>query len=259
MKITKKNYYSKKANKEYFSVSQYKSFMECEAKAMAEIRGEWIQEKTTALLVGSYVDAYFEGSLDTFKLKNPEIFKKDWTLKADYTQAEQIIERIKSDALFMQFLSGKTQVIKTGLINGTPFKIKMDSYYRGKMIVDLKILRSCERVMGMSPIQYWNYDVQGAVYQYIEGNKLPFYLAIATKEKVTDIAIVELDQEDMNKELELLMKRLPRFIAIKNQEREPVGCQICDYCKSVKKLTHPIKAYELGFSSYDINFINGKF
>ena len=94
MILTNDNYFSIEASKEYFSVSQYKSFMECEAKAMAEIRGEWKQKKTTALLVGSYVDAYFEGTLDTFKLENPEIFKKDWTLKADYVQADEIIKRI---------------------------------------------------------------------------------------------------------------------------------------------------------------------
>ena len=44
------------------------------ARACINGDGEWGKEKSTALLVGSYVDAYFEGSLDVFVAENPEIF-----------------------------------------------------------------------------------------------------------------------------------------------------------------------------------------
>lgn len=70
MELTAENYYSPEANAEYMSVSQFKSFagtdgkLACEAEAMAELRGEWEMKKTTALMVGSYVDSYFEGTLD---------------------------------------------------------------------------------------------------------------------------------------------------------------------------------------------------
>ena len=70
---------SKKANLEYMSVSQFKAFAKCEASALAEIKGKYTREKTTALLVGSYVDSYFEGTLANFIRENPEIFKKDGT------------------------------------------------------------------------------------------------------------------------------------------------------------------------------------
>ena len=66
MELTAENYYSPEANAEYMSVSQFKSFagtdgkLACEAEAMAELRGEWEMKKTTALMVGSYVDSYFE-------------------------------------------------------------------------------------------------------------------------------------------------------------------------------------------------------
>ena len=56
MILTNDNYYSPEANWEYMSVSQYKQFLKCEAAAMAQLKGEWSQPKTTALLVGSYVD-----------------------------------------------------------------------------------------------------------------------------------------------------------------------------------------------------------
>jgi len=64
MKLTEKNYFSQKANEEFMSVSQFKAFDKCPASAMAELKGEFTREKTTALLVGSYVDSYFEGTLE---------------------------------------------------------------------------------------------------------------------------------------------------------------------------------------------------
>ena len=124
MKLTKDNYFSPEANMEYMSVSQFKAFDKCEAAAMAELNGEWVREKTPALLVGSYVDAYFEGALDEFKESNPEIFRKDGGLKSEYVKAQKIIERIESDPDFMAMLAGEKQVIKTGVIEGVPVKIK---------------------------------------------------------------------------------------------------------------------------------------
>ena len=80
MQLTSENYYSQEANQEYMSVSGYKDFagtygkMPCEFYGMEKLNGRWQDEKSTALLVGSYVDSYFEGSLDQFKKDNPEIF-----------------------------------------------------------------------------------------------------------------------------------------------------------------------------------------
>ena len=106
MRLTKRNYFSKNANQYYMSVSQWKAFEKCPASALAEINGKYEREKTTALLVGSYVDSYFEGDLENFKTENPEIFKKDGTLKAEYIQAEAIIQRILRDKLFCEYMSG---------------------------------------------------------------------------------------------------------------------------------------------------------
>lgn len=70
MVLTAENYYSKEANKEYMSVSQYKDFagtygkMACEFSAVEKLEERWEQKKTTPLLVGSYVDSYFEGTLE---------------------------------------------------------------------------------------------------------------------------------------------------------------------------------------------------
>ena len=79
--LTSKNYFSQNANKMYMSVSQYKDFAECEVLAMAKLNGEYVEKKSKALLIGSYIDAYFSNELDEFKAENPQIFKKDGTLK----------------------------------------------------------------------------------------------------------------------------------------------------------------------------------
>lgn len=41
MVLTEQNYYGQEASRQFFSVSQYKDFMKCEAMAMAKIRGEY--------------------------------------------------------------------------------------------------------------------------------------------------------------------------------------------------------------------------
>lgn len=93
MQLTSENYYSQEANKEYMSVSGYKDFagtygkMPCEFYGMEKLNGRWEDEKSTALLVGSYVDSYFEGSLDQFKKDNPEIFTQKGELKSNFKQS----------------------------------------------------------------------------------------------------------------------------------------------------------------------------
>ena len=73
MVLTEQNYYGQEASRQFFSVSQYKDFMKCEAMAMAKIRGEYQQPVTKALLVGSFVDSYFEGTLKQFMEKKQEL------------------------------------------------------------------------------------------------------------------------------------------------------------------------------------------
>lgn len=247
MKLTQRNYFSKKASLEYMSVSQFKAFERCPHSALAEINGEFEREQTTALLVGSYIDAYFEGKLDKFKTEYPEIFKRDGTLKAEYTQADSIIERIKKDKLFTEYMSGKKQVIMTGEICGVPVKIKIDSLHPDK-IVDLKIMRDFENIYdaekGSLPwFEAWGYDLQGAVYQEIvrqnTGKTLPFYLAVATKEKTPDIDIIHINQKSLDFAFGKFQAYVEEYDAIKKGIIEPERCGKCDYCKKTKVLTEP--------------------
>lgn len=254
MILTNENYFSTEANMEYMSVSQFKAFESCEAAALAEAKGEYQREETTSLLVGKYVDAHFEGTLDVFKAQHPDIFTKSGTLKSDYRRAEEIINRIESDPAFMDMLSGEKQVIKTGIIDGIPVKIKIDAYFPGEKIVDLKIMKDFSPIwkdgQKMPWFAAWGYDLQGAIYQEIEGNKLPFYLAAASKEPVTDIQGLHIPQEYLDERMEYFRGMLPRYAAIKRGEIEPTRCEHCDYCKSTKKF-HVVDAADLYYDMED--------
>jgi hypothetical protein len=262
MMLTNENYFSEEASREYLSVSQYKNFIGtmgktgCEAQAMALLNEDWqMDDKSTALLVGSYVDAHFEGTLATFKSQNPEIFTQKGTLKAEYKHAEEIINRIERDPLFMQFMSGEKQTIMTAEMFNAQWKIKIDSYLKGKAIVDLKIMKALTEHFWtkdfgyMDFIQYWGYDIQGAVYQEIvyrvTGERLPFFIAAASKEKEPDIELIWVPDEHLKEKLIEIERNIPKILMLKNKEVEPIRCGTCDYCKHTKVLTKPIHFSEL--------------
>ena len=261
MKLTADNYYSIEANREYLSVSQYKDFCgtlgkpACEEMALAKMKGEWEEEKTIPLLVGSYVDAYFEGTLEQFKTENPELFTKKRILRSEYKKADDIIERIERDRLFMRYLSGEKQKIFAASLFGAVWKVKLDSYIPGKCIVDLKVMQSLRKAhythdFGMMDfVRYWGYDIQAAVYQavvsIITGERLPFYIAAASKEKETDIEIIQVPQVWMDERLAEVECNTPKILMLKNGEIDPIRCDACDYCKHTKVLTSPIWPDEL--------------
>lgn len=245
--LCEENYFSKENELKYCGSSQIKSFMDCEARTMAKINGEWEEKPSTALLVGSYVDAAVSGTLDVFKAKHPEILKKDGTLKAEYIKADYILNRIERDELFMKYISGDHQTIMTGEIANVPIKIKIDSYFPNKAIVDLKCVKDFEPVWNNETktkenfIDYWKYTLQGALYQEIvrqnTGEKLPFYIAAVTKENEPDIVVAGIPDEVLDIELEKIKEILPRISSIKNNMLSPNRCEKCDYCKFTKKLT----------------------
>jgi len=247
MILTEENYFSTEAQSLYMGTSQFKSFQKCEAGAFAEIRGEWTREESTALLVGSYVDAHFSGTLDLFRAKHPDIYKRDGTLKAEYEQANYIIQRIERDAKFMEAMSGGTQAIMTGEIEGVPVKIKVDSL-RPDRIVDMKIMRDMADVYNKEERCWepfwkaWNYQIQGAIYQEIVrqnvGKRLPFGLAVATKEKPEpDIDLLNLPQRELDEALEIVCANIVYFDGLKKGLYAPERCGKCDYCRSTKVLT----------------------
>ena len=253
MILTNDNYYSSEANLEYMSVSQFKDFRKCEAMALASLRGEWERPKTTALLVGSYIDAWFEGTLEEFKWTNPEIFTKSGRLRAEFIQAEELIEFISKDPMFMEYMAGEKQIIMSTEMFGTLWKIKIDSYHPGRMIVDGKVMRSMERIMGKSFVEHWSYDLQMAVYsevvRRVTGLSLATYLAVVTKQEPPDKDVILIPEWRRIELLEEVERDMPHILAVKSGEIPPIRCGVCEYCRATKMLTEPIDFELVGLSA----------
>ena len=261
MILTNENYYSVEANIEYMSVSQYKDFQKCEAMALATLRGEWKRPISTALLVGSYVDAWFEGTLDEFKAAHPEIFKKDGSLKADYVQAEELIAFVQKDPTFMYYMSGEKQVIMTAELFGTPWKIKIDSYHPRDKIVDGKVMRSMERIMGKSFVEHWGYDLQMAAYSEVAkrftGVDFDTFLAVVTKQDPPDKDVIHIPRwrrEDILLDVE---QNMHHILAVKTGKIAPERCGVCDYCRATKIIGEPIDFELVGLSTAERRAILG--
>jgi hypothetical protein len=82
-RLTDDNYYESDANWRYWSVSQFKDFDECQAAALAKLKGDWKPESDPkALLVGNYVHSYFESpqAHEKFKKENQSALYKSPTV-----------------------------------------------------------------------------------------------------------------------------------------------------------------------------------
>lgn len=259
--LSESNYYSDEANKRYMSFHQYQDFVGgmlvygCEARTMAKLRGEWKDETTNAMLIGSFVDAHFDGSLEEFMEEHPECFTKKGELKAEYKRAQKMIARCEADPLFMQYMSGEKQTIMTGYLFGCEWKIKMDSYIPGKAIVDLKTSADIHKQWKVldygwvSFVEAYNYTKQLALYQKIveinTGKKLPCYIAAVTKEDSPEIKIIYIDQMALDHALNEVEMNMASVLAVKNGEAEPIRCGRCDYCKTTEVLTGPVRMDDL--------------
>lgn len=249
MGITAETYYE---NDEYMSISQFKRLEKCELGGVEE----WDDSDTSvAMLVGQYVDSWVEGTLDAFKESHPEIIstrgESKGGLKAEFKKADEIIEYMQNDKVFMQFMSGEKQTIMTGTISGVPFKIKMDSYSKGIAINDLKVMRSVTDSKGnfVDFISPWGYDLQLAGYQEIvyqnTGVKLPCFICAVTKESPINSVIVQIPQGYLDRALYRLESSINHLYDVKMGKVTPNGCGVCKTCIEQRKTTPIISMDDL--------------
>lgn len=246
MELTEDNYFSKEAEKFYTGSTQIKNFLKCESETLAKINGEWEEEKSDALIQSSYIDEYFSGTLDKFKVEHPEIFTQKGELRSNYKQLDDIIAQTEKDEIFMKYINGKHQVIMTGEIAGVPVKIKIDSFHENKCIVDLKAIKDLKLIWNEELkikenfIDHYDYVLQGALYQEIvrqnTGKKLPFVIAVLTKEKISERAVLNIPQDMLDEKLAFLEEILPHIKDLKEGKITPSACGRCDYCKSLAKV-----------------------
>lgn len=253
MNLTKDNYFSNEANRHYMSVSQFKQFLECPACGLAQVRGEWERPATTALLEGSYIDAYFAGTLCEFTATHPEILnKRTGSLKAEFKKAQAAIELVEQDPVFMKYLAGDPQNIITGELYSVKWKAKPDFTFEDK-IVDLKYMRDIKPIFKDGErktfIDAWGYHIQGHIYQKLEqirtGKVKPFYLAVITKEDPAGHYVIELPQWLLNSAGSIVAHYAQIFDAVKRGEIEADRCGECGYCRQTMRVNAPMQYEEL--------------
>ena len=235
-KLTKETYIT---DHSFLSFTRFSKFMACEAAAAVNYR----PEPTTAMLVGSYVDAYFSGELEDFKKDHPDILTKSGTLKSDFLKADEIIKRIESDPVMMYYMSGEKQVIMDGVIFGRKFKAKMDSYKEGEFITDLKVMKDFQPVWTghgkENFVEAYLYHVELAIFQEIvfqnTGKRLPCYICGITKESPSDVGSWEIPQAQLDVAMKLIENNIDRIGDILDGKVAPHRCESCEYCRSTKK------------------------
>lgn len=260
MEINKDNYFSLEADREYFSVSQFKSFKECEAKTMAKLNGVLVDNKNDAFTLGSYVHLWSEGgNLGEFRVQHPEMFKKDGDLKANFKVADKMIETLSKDPLIEKVREGQKEVIFTGELYGAKWKIMIDIYNpSSKYFADLKTTRSIqmkywneELRVKQNFIEYYDYLLQMAVYAEIERQNrggedyLQPHIIAVSKEEIPDKAVILVGTEFIKDKLLEVEALLPHFIRVKNGEEVPTRCEHCDYCRSTKQISKIIHYTEI--------------
>lgn len=271
MELTRDNYYTPEADREYMSCSQYQSFCECEAKAMAKLEGRWTDPDKEAFLVGNYFHTYFEGSEahEQFIQENfDKIFKTkvikgkkgepDQTVVtgkyAPYEQADKMIEVAQNDPLIRSLidLPGENEKIMTGELWGVPWRIRLDKYVPdGRMIIDWKTVANISELKWSEAmhekvtfIDAYGYMMRAAVYTEIEkqnahtSEDAPFIIVAISKQDYPDKEALYLNhRQRYDYELEQIRKRLGMIQMIKAGRVKPKRCGCCDYCRATKVLT----------------------
>lgn len=253
-----KDYYSAASARRYWSISQYKRFRECEARALAELEGEWEDQRdNTALLVGNMVHSYFESpeAHKQFMDENTEVMiskagKTKSQLKSDFLVGQRMIERLKADKQFTDYYVGQKEVAVTGTFEGVEFKGKIDCLNVEKgYFVDIKTTKSdidslvwihdeaSGRNIQVRWFEAWGYVLQMAAYKKMleaQYNRefVPIIYAV-TKEAAPDTrAIVFQSQEKLDYELAELYMLIQRLDKVKRGEEKAKPCGHCEYCKT---------------------------
>lgn len=260
MELTQSNYHSLDADREYFSVSQFKNMMECSAREIARLNGSYTRPDSTALIVGSYTHSAFESdeAHEAFKADfSHVIFNTRGKPYSDYETADRMIEAVKNDDFCMFALAGEKEQIFTGELHGHQWKIKVDSINHDRLtFTDLKTTQALNKRYWSDKynryvtfVEAFDYVLQVAIYQKVletvTGKTYKPYIVAVTKENPCDKAVLHFDDTRFIYELDLMEFEIEKFAAMKKGELSPERCEKCDYCKSTKKLTNTIEIGEL--------------
>lgn len=264
MELTRANYHSTEMNRKYMGCTQFKSFIPrfrgCEAKAMAKLTGEYLEQDNDAFLLGNYVHAWNSGELQEFMMDNPSLFKKDGTLYTKYAIGDLMIETLRNDPLIAKVREGQKEVIMTGELFGMPWKIMIDIYNpKLKVFTDLKTCREIHRTywneyLGerQNFIEFWGYDWQMAIYAEIERqnrggeNYFSPHIIAVSKEDPPDKEVIYFGTDFIEQTLKEMEYYAERVKEVWEGKSKPERCGVCDYCRKTKVLSGTVFYKDVG-------------
>jgi len=259
LELNNSNYYSLEADQAYMSNSQYKDFIDCEARAMAKLSGAWNEPPSEAMLLGNYVHAWSDGTLEEFKKTTPELFTQKGELYAKYNIADKMIDKLANDPFIMFLLQGEKEKIITAEFAGAIWKAKLDvRNEEGERISDIKTVRDIrgkhwDKDLGyyVSFVEAFGYLRQMALYAELErlyyGHSHWYdpYIIAVSKEDPPDKEVISMDTHRMEEELEEIERRMPRVLEVKYGIAEPKRCGTCRYCRETKQLSKVVHYMDL--------------
>lgn len=253
MQLTKENYFSKEADLKYMSVSQWKLFNECSAKAYATIHEMEDATFKSAFLEGHFFEELVAGDAKLFLAQHPEMISSRGAtagqLKSEFKIVLNAAEKFNNQKFFKDIINKcEKQVILTGKINDVEVKCCLDLFDKAtNSIYDIKCMKDFKEQWSSADKRYipwyyhWGYVMQLAVYREIVrqnfGEPKEIGLLAATKETIPDIQANAFRNDLLDLELDIFKSKIKYFNDIKNGKIEPVPCNTCDYCKSNKEIT----------------------
>ena len=261
--LSDQNYYGSTANWQYMSVSEYKSFKQCEAMALATLNGDYEPiSDPTALLVGNDLDSYFESpeSHEKFISQNKDKMfssRKPYGLLKSFQIAEQMIKRLEDEPAFINLYQGEKESIVTGELYGVEWKGKIDCLnVKDGYFVDIKTTKDiherkwdetyCQRA---TFIERYGYVLQMAVYKTLLEMKYDReftpIIAAVSKQTPSEAKLIMIDEDKMNFELSLLEENIDHVEKVKTGQAEPIGCGRCEYCRSHERITEFVNMEDL--------------
>ncbi|MGN1327989.1 MAG: PD-(D/E)XK nuclease-like domain-containing protein [Clostridia bacterium] len=252
MILNNENYFSKEADWEYMSVSQFKLFEECEAKALATIKGQEDSTQKEAFLEGQLFEELVSGDAKLFIAKHPELISSRGAtagqLKSGYAKVLAAAKKFNSQKFFTDIIGKcEKQTILVGEFCDIKVKCKLDLFDRKtNSIYDIKCMKDFKESWDKSEKIYkpwyytYNYVLQLAVYKEIVkqnfDNPKEVGLLAATKEEIPDIQALCFSKELLDLELEKFKRNINRYNDIKLGKIKPNFCGCCDYCKTIKNI-----------------------
>lgn len=253
MELSTENYFSQEADLEYMSVSQFKSFKNCQAKTMALLNNDTSAEEKEAFLQGKLFETLIAGDIDLFMMQHPEMIASKGATKGELKVAFKKVltsaNKIKQQNFIMDIINNcEKQIIMTGEINGVKVKCCADLLNpKTGDIYDLKCMANFnenwdkENKCYMPWYYYYGYVLQMAIYQEIAkqnyGKIFETHLIAATKEDVPDIQAIHFDNSILKIELEEFSNNIIYYDKVKKGLEIAKPCGHCNYCKSIKKIT----------------------